>query len=149
MFGYVWNKNLGAGVLILVSKFYTKEELDVLLSTTQTSLLDLDSSLGYCSVSNVIVNEASRAIASSSNPNSQVPRYGKRASLGLGTLGTFKTLRSGEILGALVSAGDPITNVMFLTYGVGKEVIGTHKYLALGSPEPTITLGSSYTYYYD
>lgn len=151
MFGYLWNQYLGSGVLVLTSHILDKTELDALVGRTKASVLADTTSLAYVDFTNFQVIEQSRAVAASGSGNLQVPRYGKRAEASVsGILNPCTVLKSGEIGGAIILLGGTITtHAGSLTYGQGKEVVGTHKYVALGSEPPTITVSNNYSYYYN
>ena len=149
MFGYLWNRYMGAGILVLTNRLLDKSELDGLVGRTQASILQDTLSLAYCTFTNFQVVEASRALSASTSTNLQVPRYGKRANAEILGLGAVTALRSGEIQGAVILIGDKVTQAGSLTYGSGKEVVGSHKYIGLGSPVPTISVTNTYAYYYN
>ena len=149
MFGYLWNKSIGAGVLVLTSSLLDKSDLDSLVGRTKASILADPMSLASAPFTGFQIVEQSRAVAASTSTNLQVPRYGKRANAEVTGLGAVTAIRSGEIQGAVLLFGDPVTKAGSLTYGQGKEVVGSHKYVALGSPVPTLTVTNTYAYYYN
>lgn len=146
MFNFVFNKDLGGGFLFLVNKVFSKSDLDQLLTTSITAI-KLDSRvLAFATFTDLTITSKSRALYTSVSSGGQVPRYGQVYYPSVTGLSSITQLRSGSIKGGLLIIGDPVGNAAFLTYGTGAEIMGSHKYIALGSPSPTISFSQNVTY---
>lgn len=130
MFGYLFGKS-GGCTLYMVSKTYSKTELDALLGLTDTQMKALPECLS--SQSGTWRIDTDRNFTSP-----QGMRYGRKYTPTLSVSGSPVILRNGELKGTLIFSADR-ARVAFLEFGEGEDMSSQHKYLQSDVGVPNVT----------
>ena len=132
MFGYLFGKS-GGCTLYMVSKTYSKTELDALLGLTDTQMKALPECLS--SQSGTWRIDTDRNFASPTGL-----RYGRKYTPTLSVLGSPTIIRNGEMKGTVIFSSDR-ARAAFLAFGESSDMRSQHKYLQsdVGAPNVTST----------
>lgn len=132
MFGYLFGK-YSSCTLYMVSKTYSKSELDALIGLSDVQVKAVPECLA--SQSGTWRIDTDRNFASPTGM-----RYGRKYTPALSVLGSPTILRNGELKGTLIFSADRLC-VAFLEFGESSDMRSQHKYLQsdVGAPNVTAT----------
>ena len=132
MFGYLFGK-YSSCTLYMVSKTYSKSELDALIGLSDVQVKAVPECLA--SQPGTWRIDTDRNFASPTGM-----RYGRKYTPALSVLGSPTILRNGELKGTLIFSADRLC-VAFLEFGESSDMRSQHKYLQsdVGAPNVTAT----------